>query len=229
MINSLKSYYKKPSDQELDVLADLLDGMPSAMNIEMMDGFLTALICSPELVMPSTYMQYILGEEHEFETADQGQKFAELILRHWNSIVSQLEKSEFFYPVLLESEDGSMGNDWAAGFLSGMHLGWDEWQEYLNDEEKSGVFVPVLLLAHEHDPDPELRPGPIDAEKREKILALLAVCIPKIYKYFDPHRKSKALSHQQAKTFQRSSRKIGRNEPCPCGSNQKYKRCCGTG
>ncbi|PJE81717.1 hypothetical protein COU58_01030 [Candidatus Pacearchaeota archaeon CG10_big_fil_rev_8_21_14_0_10_32_42] len=23
-------------------------------------------------------------------------------------------------------------------------------------------------------------------------------------------------------------RKIGRNEPCPCGSGKKYKRCCGT-
>jgi uncharacterized protein YecA (UPF0149 family) len=22
-------------------------------------------------------------------------------------------------------------------------------------------------------------------------------------------------------------RKVGRNEPCPCGSGQKYKKCCG--
>ncbi len=227
MNNSLQSYYNKPSDQELDVLEDLLDGMPGAMNIEMMDGFLTALVCSPELVMPGTYMHYTLGEEHEFETAEQGQKFAELILRHWNSIVSQLEKSEFFYPVLLESEDGSMGNDWAAGFLSGMHLGGDDWKEYLNDEEKSGVFVPILMLAYEHNPDPELRPDPIDAEKRERLLAFLTVSVPMMYAHFAQHRKSNALSHQQAGTFQRSSRKIGRNEPCPCGSNWKYKKCCG--
>jgi SWIM/SEC-C metal-binding protein len=26
-----------------------------------------------------------------------------------------------------------------------------------------------------------------------------------------------------------SSQKIGRNEPCPCGSNKKYKKCCGRG
>jgi uncharacterized protein YecA (UPF0149 family) len=24
------------------------------------------------------------------------------------------------------------------------------------------------------------------------------------------------------------SKKIGRNEPCPCGSGKKYKKCCGT-
>ena len=25
----------------------------------------------------------------------------------------------------------------------------------------------------------------------------------------------------------RKSKKIGRNEPCPCGSGKKYKKCCG--
>ena len=28
-------------------------------------------------------------------------------------------------------------------------------------------------------------------------------------------------------TFVRSARKVGRNQPCPCGSGKKYKRCCG--
>ena len=28
-------------------------------------------------------------------------------------------------------------------------------------------------------------------------------------------------------TFKRTGRKVGRNEPCPCGSGRKYKRCCG--
>jgi preprotein translocase subunit SecA len=27
--------------------------------------------------------------------------------------------------------------------------------------------------------------------------------------------------------IRREGRKIGRNEPCPCGSGKKYKRCCG--
>lgn len=28
-------------------------------------------------------------------------------------------------------------------------------------------------------------------------------------------------------TVKREGRKIGRNEPCPCGSGKKYKQCCG--
>ncbi len=29
------------------------------------------------------------------------------------------------------------------------------------------------------------------------------------------------------KTVSRSTPKVGRNEPCPCGSGKKYKKCCG--
>ncbi|MFH1359780.1 MAG: preprotein translocase subunit SecA [Candidatus Omnitrophota bacterium] len=31
----------------------------------------------------------------------------------------------------------------------------------------------------------------------------------------------------RAKPIQRSSDKVGRNDPCPCGSGKKYKKCCG--
>jgi len=32
---------------------------------------------------------------------------------------------------------------------------------------------------------------------------------------------------ERQEPFSRESRKIGRNEPCPCGSGKKYKHCCG--
>lgn len=31
----------------------------------------------------------------------------------------------------------------------------------------------------------------------------------------------------ESSPYERSGRKIGRNEPCPCGSGRKYKHCCG--
>jgi len=30
-----------------------------------------------------------------------------------------------------------------------------------------------------------------------------------------------------AETVRRESPKVGRNEPCPCGSGRKFKQCCG--
>ena len=31
------------------------------------------------------------------------------------------------------------------------------------------------------------------------------------------------------KVEQRRVKKVGRNDPCPCGSGKKYKKCCGKG
>jgi preprotein translocase subunit SecA len=31
----------------------------------------------------------------------------------------------------------------------------------------------------------------------------------------------------QARTVVRDAPKVGRNDPCPCGSGLKYKKCCG--
>ena len=41
-----------------------------------------------------------------------------------------------------------------------------------------------------------------------------------------PRRRATA-EMAKAETFVRSGRKVGRNEPCPCGSGKKYKHCCG--
>ncbi|MHC5040606.1 MAG: preprotein translocase subunit SecA, partial [Planctomycetota bacterium] len=35
------------------------------------------------------------------------------------------------------------------------------------------------------------------------------------------------LSDEKPKPFKREEKKVGRNEPCPCGSGKKYKKCCG--
>lgn len=49
--------------------------------------------------------------------------------------------------------------------------------------------------------------------------------------YFEkyPEEKKKAMGtvfYENDKPFVRSGKKIGRNDPCPCGSGKKYKHCC---
>ena len=34
-------------------------------------------------------------------------------------------------------------------------------------------------------------------------------------------------SFKKVETYRRSEPRIGRNDPCPCGSGKKYKKCCG--
>ena len=81
-------------------------------------------------------------------------------MRHWNVIADTLHSGDVFLPLLLEDENGiSHGNDWAKGFLRGMELRRVDWAILLKyDEKHGGWLVPIFALAHENDPDPEMRP-----------------------------------------------------------------------
>ena len=48
-------------------------------------------------------------------------------------------------------------------------------------------------------------------------------------KVIDSQEKDNNFSQEQNKKFNElSTKKIGRNEPCPCNSGKKYKHCCGS-
>lgn len=215
------------SDEELDELSNFLESIPGAMSIEMFDGFLAALVCSPDLVLPSVYYPHVWGEDHAFDSMEEATKYSGMLVRHWNSISADLNANKFD-PVFIDHEDSpGVGNEWAKGFMQGVQLGGPGWNDLFEDEENGGVLVPILALAHEHDPDPEMRPEPIDDDRRDLMLASIAAYLPIIYKYFAKHREQASLTPKRNTPVQRAGRKIGRNEPCPCGSKRKYKYCCG--
>ncbi len=51
--------------------------------------------------------------------------------------------------------------------------------------------------------------------------------LPQWDKIFAPERKKVLYKEQKNSGTIRKEKKIGRNEPCPCGSGKKYKHCCG--
>ena len=224
------------SDSEYDKLESLLSRFDkeNAMNLEELDGFFTSLICAPEMTLPSTYLKEIWGggemsKDDEFNDKQELQDFMNLIMRHWNTVIKKLGDDEVFLPLLLEDSDGNAGgNDWARGFVRGMELHNEDWATLLEDEDNGGALVPIFALANEHNPDPELRPykEPVGEELREKLIAGISAGAMLIYKYFYDDRREMA-SGVAGHTFWREEPKIGRNEPCPCGSGRKYKRCCG--
>jgi uncharacterized protein len=86
-----------------------------------------------------------------------------------------------------------------------------------------------IPLAHEHDHNPEMRPykEAISAEKREKLIVGAAAGVIGIYRYFEAQRLLETQPFDNATTFRRREPKMGRNDPCPCGSGKKFKQCCG--
>ena len=224
------------TDAELERLGSILErfGDKQAMNLEQIDGFLSALICCPDLVPPSEYLPKIWGGDIVLEEGFAAQPMLKdclsLIMRHWNAIVDTLQSGEVYLPLLLEDENGiSHANDWANGFMRGMELGKEDWAELVNDLEHGGSLVPIFTLAHEHDPDPAMRPykEPISAELRDKLIVGAAAGMNEIYHYFEAQRLLGKDSLGDMTTFRRTVPKIGRNDLCPCGSEKKFKHCCG--
>jgi uncharacterized protein len=97
--------------------------------------------------------------------------------------------------------------------MRGVRMHHGSWRELLDDEEHGGPLIPIMILAHEHDPDPEMRP----------YLGITGA-VTAIYRYFAPHRRKMAA---EARAYRHAERRIVRNDPCPCGSGKKYKHCCG--
>jgi uncharacterized protein len=153
-------------------------------------------------------------------------------MRHWNTIARTLQGTlkapDVYMPVLSVSDDGvTRGNDWAQGFIRGALIRPMFWHELMESEEYGGVILPMMLLSHENDPDPTMRPPPVPPEKREDILLEMIAGLTKIYRHFEPLRRSRPSGLQTpSHTQRRTGAKIGRNDPCPCGSGKKYKRCC---
>jgi uncharacterized protein len=225
------------TDSDFESLGNVLKrfGGKAAMNLEQLDGFLAAIICYPSDIPKTEYLPEIWGDEMINEDTFAGQPtlqgFLSLIARHKDAVAHTLQSGDVFTPVLLANTDGVFpGNDWANGFLRGMELRREDWFVLFNNENHGGSLVPIFALAHEHDPDPEMRSykEPISAEQREKLIVGTAAGVMNIYKYFRTHHiVTETPVVSDSFTYRRFTRKTGRNELCPCGSGKKFKHCCG--
>lgn len=219
-------------ESELDRLKALLSqcGGDNAMSLEELDGFFSALIVGPEMVSPSEYLPEVFGtgtsEPLPFDDISLANEFLGLTMRLWNSIIAELYSGDFHVPLLFEDEQGTpQGNEWALGFMRGVTIRPGTWDEIFGSEETEAYLFPMLWFVHEHDPDPSLRPPPIRREKREELLACMSAGLAKAYEYFRPHRERNAQARASDPFV--APVKIGRNQPCPCGSGKKYKHCHG--
>jgi yecA family protein len=122
------------TDAEFDRLSSVLErfGNERSMNVEQLDGFLAALVCSPDNVPPSEYLPEIWGGDIVLEDTFAAQPiledFISLLMRHWNAIVGTLRSGDVHLPLLLKDESGvAHANDWATGFMRGMELRREDW------------------------------------------------------------------------------------------------------
>lgn len=81
------------------------------------------------------------------------------------------------------------------------------------------ALEPLLTLIDIGEFDDDPAPGNTDEIRRE-----CAEFIPRVLPVL--RELAQIRASEEIDTVRRSH-KIGRDEPCPCGSGKKYKRCCG--
>jgi uncharacterized protein len=219
------------TDSELDRLGSFLRGLknPDRLTLEGLDGFFCALIAGPDTVLPSEYLPVVWGgemaDEDAFASTVEANELLDLMMRHWNAIIDEYERERVYLPLFdAPDEKGVPGRQWARGFMRGVAMRRRGWTPMFTDEQE-GHLLTIALVAGEVEPGwPET---PLTEELREKLEALMGAGAGRAYHRFAAERRSAARVTREASTVRRDAPKVGRNEPCPCGSGRKYKQCCG--
>ncbi|MGL5660141.1 MAG: UPF0149 family protein [Aeromonas sp.] len=213
------------SDDELDELEALLEryGTENSLtSMSMLDGFLTAVVSGPLAIRLNTWLPAIWGYESDqpkWQSEAEVQRFFELVTRHSNDIASTLTYANQNYsPVIPQFERHNewvpLVHDWCGGYMSGIELA--PWPE-LPDPEESALSMIVEPLENIPDSLDEL-----SNEHMQTQATNICFAAQILHAYFLAQRSEEAPRSQPIAT----STKVGRNDPCPCGSGKKYKQCC---
>lgn len=121
-----------------------------AMPLTMLDGFLTALAIGPEIIPPVMCLSHIWGdEEPKFESEEEATRVVAAFMRRWNSILHDFEEG-IFAPIFIQEDEEEneprIATLWCRGFMMGMDLESDRWNEFF-DSDEGNHLVPVMFLA----------------------------------------------------------------------------------
>ena len=229
------------TDPDLDRLHDLLNAIPAerdGMTIGELDGYVAALIVCPNMILPSEWLLGVWGGEHEFGDLDEAEATIAAVMGHYNRIARELaEHPEDYAPVLEIDPNGgeTLWEPWIDGFERAMRLRPDAWEEIaLSDDEEASASISMIVALN----DFYYGRSELTEEAEDELDRLAPRMIPEFVHNLNAWTKSRQIDksgrggagfhapsvHDDPPAF---GRKVGRNEPCPCGSGRKYKRCCG--
>jgi uncharacterized protein len=200
------------SDAELDELESFLasDAVPQdCMDLEMLDGYLCAIVSGPAVVQPSEWLPGVWSEGGRAATpaygsTEQAQRVMALMLRHVVGLQRTLDESPTrFKPLLYLAEqerpkgDKSPGEAtaWCEGYMAGVKLRDDEWQPIYESREARDWIFPLEALAY-GDTDPEFSEWIDDKEKRASLVDELPLAVVLIYRYWHDRKREGARSER---------------------------------
>ena len=228
------------TDAEFARLDDFLmsdDGPSESMDTSMLDGYLAAVASGPNLVMPDQMLRWVWdtesGEESpEFRHNKQARDIIGLILRHYQHVNDSLNDGNY-EPRLMEREhEGrmiSIIDEWCMGYHVAIAADMAAWTPLLISQPK---LISTILLYGTADGWATLKEQSLSDAEHEAAADSLTDAAQQIHAFW-LERRREALRRGEMPGIMPSYQptgipgRVGRNEPCPCGSGKKFKHCHG--
>ncbi|GAB3660195.1 hypothetical protein GCM10028813_37120 [Ramlibacter alkalitolerans] len=235
-------------EAELDLMREQDEEIPEW---EFCEGFLAALVCMRRAVAPEEYWPVLLGPDFRPMAH---MEFVWRWRRRWEEIafaldqpVELLEDERTYHPEALDARgailalppedrlDGDLENLpayaqlWAIGFLAAVESWPEDWQPPRDPEAAEMIeaaLEDIAALAQADAGEPAISmysedgPASVSNERLDAVAAAIwgVYALRQAWRSIGP--RTEPL---------RKEPEPGRNDPCPCGSGKKYKKCHGAG
>lgn len=207
---------------ELDRL--LLDQSDDCMLLTQLDGFLTGIIVCPDLITPGQWLKCVWGGEDRevgLDVANMAelQRLIDLIMHRYNDIIADLGRPGSFEPLLdIDTRtDETLWELWIEGFGAAMDMAPGAWRRVSRSGDAGCVAALKSIASLVALAGGEKLPQAEEDRWHQEAPDLIPAWVEVLHAW--------RLENDVNRPVQ--STKVGRNEPCRCGSGKKYKKCCG--
>lgn len=204
-----------------------------AMSLLELDGYLTGVVVAPSVIRPSEWIAGLwLDNEPIFDDARQIQSVLGAVGILFNTLGATIDRSlrrlevdrVCDYRPAFQPAEGKPSRDairtWVGGFWRAMALAPADWHALAADERTQVIIAPFVGFIDAGE-DEEFEPAADINDRLDEAAAEIPHAILLLRKIAQLPASRPQPRHRARRT------KIGRNEPCLCGSGKKYKRCCG--
>jgi uncharacterized protein len=182
------------------------------------NGLMTAIIVGPEPVPQTEWLPLLVNSADAALDDEDARLLTGMLLIQYGSIIKSLRsRSKPYEPHFWKDGEGRLiTSDWARGFLDGMRLREEAWEKLRKDGAQTFFALLAVLF----------QDGGIDARLLEDGLDPKAFFEDALDSAPDWIQAFYCIREERAAGDRRPDGKVGRNDPCPCGSSKKYKKCC---
>jgi uncharacterized protein len=205
------------------------------LRCEELGGFFFGMLGGPALIPPSQWMPVVFGQgEADYHDMDEANAVVGALMAHYNTMAVTVgaDRLVTLDDVGLNSDSEETLRPWSRGFVRGYGLVRDAWDDALKDLDEDeaerfetiGTILTIWADAAMYKELNELN----DSEMKRMLTECRKAFVSSLNYYASLGLTIYRETHlrPQGASVKQPHRPVGRNDPCPCGSGKKYKKCC---